>query len=219
MNINNEGNLIPTVKIFSAYLLLLIVITLLPGSIPVEIIRENGPIETLSAYGYFLFCIFIFYFNMKGIVRTGFAPGFFVLLLGLRELDFHSRFTTMGMFKSRFFVSPDVPAMEKAIVTVFILGLIIYLVLFLKKRLPLFKRDLLAARPWAIAAACGFGCVFLSKALDGNTKVVALLFPMLDDPRTFSRSMEECLELFIPIFLIRSLILYSWDSVRGKVLK
>ena len=36
-----------------------------------------------------------------------------VTLFGCRELDFDKAFTTIGILKSRFFVSPDVPLGEK----------------------------------------------------------------------------------------------------------
>lgn len=48
---------------------------------------------------------------------------FFMLLALARELGFHKAFTTMGIFKSRFYVSPDVPVIEKlaGAVVVFVL--------------------------------------------------------------------------------------------------
>ncbi len=218
MNVSETENLKPFCKIIIFYLLLVVAIILLPGKLPYEIVRENGPVEALSAVGYLLFCLFIFYFNLKGIIRTSFAPGFFILLLGLRELDFHAKFTTMGMFKSRFFISPEVPLVEKTIVTIFVIGLIIYAVTFLRRILPDYKKAFLAKRPWAVSTACAVGCVVISKLLDGNSDIYNFLLPMFEETKTLARTVEECLELLIPLFFIRSLLQYSLDSVKGRLL-
>ena len=219
LNISNTENLSPFLKIVAAYVLLVVTISLLPGNIPYETVKEGGPIETLSAGGYFLFCIFLFHFNWIEAIKTAVAPGFFVLLLGLRELDFHARFTTMGMFKSRFYISPDVPIVEKAIVGTFVIGLIVYAVWYLLRVWPFFKRALRARRPWAVSLICAVGCVVFSKALDGNSDIYELLLPMLEDTRILARIIEECMELLIPLFFIRSLLQYSMDSVAGKLLE
>lgn len=216
--VSETENLNPLLKILTFYILLVTVITLLPGKVPYEMVIEGGPVETLSAGGYFLFCLFIFYFNIIGSIRTGFAPGFFVFLLGLRELDFHARFTTMGMFKSRFFISPEVPIMEKSIVTIFIIGLVIYAVIYFRRSWPGFKRALSAGKPWAVSVACAVGCVVLSKILDGNSKLFGVLSPLVSDTKTLAITAEECLELLIPIFFIRALLQYSWDSVKGRLI-
>ena len=59
-----------------------------------------------------------------------------VLLMGMRELDFHSRFTTMGVFKLRFFSSDTVPLSEKLIVTALLGGLGVALLLAVRKQAP-----------------------------------------------------------------------------------
>ena len=211
---HTQRNLIPLLKIAAVYVLLVIGITLMPEKISQEMVRENGPVEVLSAAGYFLFCLFLFYFNYIGAVRTSFAPGFFIFLLGLRELDFHARFTTMGMFKSRFFVSPEVPVVEKFLVILFIISLLAYGIIYLRRSLPGFKKDVFRARPYAVSVACAIGCTLLSKVLDGNSIIFKSLLPMLENPATFARTVEECLELFIPILFIHALLSCSRESMQ-----
>ncbi len=216
MHAHNQRNLVSILKIATVYLLLVVGLSLLPGKIPGEMVRENGPVETLSAAGYFLFCIFIFYFNFTGVIRTSLAPALFLLLLGLRELDFHARFTTMSMSKIKFFVSPAVPITEKAVVGFFIFVLLAYGFFYLRKALPDFMKDLVGGRPYAVSIVCAICCIVLSKSLDGNTKLFELFLPLSWDPRTVSRTMEECMELFIPVFFIRALLQYSGESVRKQ---
>lgn len=212
-----RGDGIAAATIFSLYVLLVSGIYLLPGYLPEAMVRENGPVEVLSAGGYFLFCLFLLYGNYSGAVRTRVAPGVFVFLLGLRELDFHVHFTTMGMFKSRFFISPDVPLLEKTIVTFGIVALLVYAFLYFRHALPRVKKALMKGRSWAVFTVCGVACAVCSKALlDGNAKMIANLLPMMESPRTLVRIMEECLELFIPIFFIGALLRYGKESMAEK---
>ena len=195
--------------VLALYVLMVTGIYLMPGDLPSEMVRENGVVENLSAGGHFFFCLILLYLNLTGVVRTGPAPVVFVLLLGLRELDFHERFTTMGMFKIKFFLSPEVSWPEKMVVTLLIVGLLAYGAVYLRRILPGFKKALLDARPWAVSVVCGVACALVSKlVLDGNSKMLAFLLPFLENPRVLSGIMEECLELFIPVFFIMALIQY-----------
>lgn len=216
MSALNSKNIIPFLIIATAYFLLVGGISLLPDHIAHEIVKENGPVEVLSAAGYFLFCIFLIRFNYTGDIKTSFAPGFFLFFLGLRELDFHARFTTMGIFKTKFYVSPQVPFAEKIIVTIFILSFIAYGIIYLRRTLPGFKKDLLSGRPYAFSIAAAIGCIGISKLLDGNSTIFGAIFPMLENPRLLSVTMEECVEMFIPIFFIRALFQYKLDSAPGR---
>ena len=51
-----------------------------------------------------------------------------------------------------------------------------------------------------------------SKLIDGNSEVFEFLLGMEEgDLGIYSSIMEECLELFIPVFFIRALIQYGGD--------
>ncbi len=209
MKAKTRENTLLVAGILALYVLMVFGIYLMPGDLPSEMVQENGVVENLSAGGHFFFCLILLYLNLTGTVKTGLAPGFFVLLLGLRELDFHERFTAMGMFKIKFFLSPEVPWPEKMVVTLLIAGLLAYGVVYVRQILPGFKKALLNARPWAVSVVCGVACALVSKlVLDGNSGMIAALLPMLENPRVLSGIMEECLELFIPVFFIMALIQY-----------
>ena len=199
---------LPNIALLGVWLVLVGLICLLPGKIPYETTREGGPVETLSAYGYFLFCLFLVHFNRIGAVKTSFAPAFFLLLLGLRELDFHARFTTMGMFKSRFFISPEVPLGEKVVVVCFIIFLIAYAAIYLRKTLPLFIRDLRAGEAYSVSVVFGLGAMVFSKFIDSNSEIFVFLAGAMENPKVMVRVAEECLEMFIPLFFIRALLQY-----------
>ncbi|MFN2355854.1 MAG: hypothetical protein ABR512_15205 [Desulfopila sp.] len=200
----------------AALLVLVVGIALLPGSLPYEAVRENGPIEIISAVLYFLFILLIVYFNATGFLSTSIVPGVFALLLALRELDFHARFTTMGMFKIKFYLSPEVPFEEKIIVVLFNIAVISYGIAYLKKVTPGFLRALSARKIYAFSIICGLVCMVVSKLLDGNSEVFEFLLGMEEgDLGFYCVILEECLEMFIPIFFIRALIQYGVDFQAG----
>jgi len=210
MKTKTRQNTLLIAELLVLYGLMVFGIYLMPGDLPAEMVRENGVVENLSAGGHFFFCVVLLYLHLTNLVRTGPAPGFFVLLLGLRELDFHERFTTMGMFKIKFFLSPEVPWPEKMVILLLIAGFLAYGFFYGKRILPGFKKALLGARPWAVSVFCGVACAVISKlVLDGNSGMIAFFLPMLETPRVFSGIMEECLELFIPVFFIMALIQYT----------
>jgi len=217
MNTHKQNdNGIGLLKIAGVYVLLVVGILLLPGNLPPMMVRENGPIEILSAAGHFFFCLYFLYLHYIRAIKTSIAPFFFIFLLGLREFDFHQRFTTMGIFKTKFFVSYEVPIMEKLIVTIIILLGLTYGIIYLRRTLPTFKQNLLSRRPYALSIASAFGCIFLSKFLDGNAEIFEPLLPMVENLALFSVTLEECLELFIPIFFIRALHQYRQEGVRRQ---
>ena len=77
------------------------------------LLTESGLIERASALGYFACALYMMAKGGSEFIRT---RGYFVVLVtlfGCRELDFDKAFTTIGILKSRFFVSPDVPLGEK----------------------------------------------------------------------------------------------------------
>jgi hypothetical protein len=209
MKARTRVNTLLVAEVLVLYFLMVNVIYLMPGDLSSKLVRENGVVEILSAGGHFFFCFVLLYLKLAGLVSTSSAPGFFVLLLGLRELDFHDRFTTMGIFKIKFFLSPEVPWPEKMLIMFLIIGLLAYGIVCMRHFLPGFKKALLDARPWAVSVACGIIFAIVSKLVfDGNSKMMAYILPVLENPRELSVIMEECLELFIPVFFIMALIQY-----------
>ncbi len=203
----------------AAVLVLVVVIALLPGDLPYKAVREFGPIETISVGLYFLFILFIVYFNATGDLRTSLVPGVFILLLALREMDFHARFTTMGMFKIKFYLSPEVPFEQKIIVVLFDIAVISYGIVYLRKVTPGFLRALSVRKAYAFSIIFGLAFMVASKLIDGNSEVFESLFGMEEgDLGIYSSIMEECLELFIPIFFIRALIQYR-DAFQARLPK
>ncbi len=83
------------------------------GAVEGILLTESGLIERASAFGYFACAVYMVAKGGPEFVRS---RGYFVMLVtlfGCRELDFDKAFTTIGILKSRFFVSSEVPLGEK----------------------------------------------------------------------------------------------------------
>lgn len=189
--------------------LLIAVIGMMPSEMAVMVVKEHGPVELLTSVAYLVAAVWLFGLALKRGKTACFPAAFVILLLGMREMDFHSKFTTMGVFKTRYYISPEVPMGEKAVVTIIMIGILYVAFRFVAANFKPFIFDLRNGRISSrmVAMAIGFGVV--SKIFDSMSgpirKVVAIFH---SDPRTFLRGAEETLELAIPFFIL--LAIYHW---------
>lgn len=172
-----------------------------------RLLSEEGPIETASALGYLLCGVALL------IVRPDW-PGKWhavalLTLMCLRELDFHSRFTSMNITKIKFYLSADVPTMEK-LIGASIIAYGIY---------ALYRLVRLQGRPWLAGLragrACAFGvlygliCAIVSKSLDGFARKMRDLEWTLDARAAeYAKVVEETLELGIALMFALSIYCY-----------
>lgn len=167
--------------------------------------RENGVIETLSAVGYGAAFLLLAVFR-RGIKSY---PHLLIMLaaLGLRELDFHDRFTTLSISGTRFYVSPEVPVIEKMI-AVAVIGLLLYCLLrIVKNHGRSFVRGVKAGRAANVGVLLALGMTLIVKILDGLSRKLADIGILFEGrSELFSRHIEESLELGIPVLLALAVI-------------
>lgn len=118
---------------------------------------------------------------------------FFMLLALARELSFHKAFTTMGIFKSRFYVSADVPVIEKLFGAVVIFILLYAVVRVARYFVPMLKQSYQGVTySLFIFTAMGFSAV--AKFMDGFFRFfpsMEVYRALLDNHMVFA---EESLE-------------------------
>lgn len=204
----------PFSGIYAVLLLVLILavgINMMPPELAAALVQEHGPVETLSAVGYFVAVAWLIITALVKSERWLFSASFVVALLGLREMDFNSRFTSMGILKTEYYISPKVPGTEKAIVTILMLIILCIAVHFVWTRWRSFLTALKAGNIAAVNVAMAIGFCFITKTLDSMStplrKVVALFH---NDPRTCVRVMEETMELAIPLFILLAVYHSFW---------
>ncbi len=201
-------------QLFVAVMPLVLVLTaglnLLPSGLAILIVKENGPIEDLSALGYFLVAWWLARAGWLLRVKDGFSAGFLIALLGLRELDMHTRFTTMGIFKTRYYISPQVPGGEKLIVSIIVLIIFVIAIRYLYRNTRELWTELHRWSMSAISLAAAACCIIVSKMLDSlSGPIEPLVACFSNEPRTVLRISEETLELAIPAYLLLAAYFYT----------
>jgi len=216
MNTNEQKPLLYAYfALLFALLVLFAVSTVLDDAARKALLSEDGPVEIASAALYFVCCGY-------ALIRGGGAflkkyPYFIVipLLFGMRELDFDKRFTTIGVLKSKFYVSPLEPLQTKLIVIALGLAVIVLMVMMVKNHLKALWESLRSG------GALGWGVVLVltmlvvSKSLDGlERKCIAIGLSVPPLLAKYSSVAEEVIELGIPVIML--LLFRHYFSMRGQ---
>ncbi len=178
------------------------------GSTRSLMLREHGVIEMASAAGY-LICVL--YMLSKGGIQYLKHGHVFVLLMlffMFRELDFDKAFTTVGILKSRFLFSPEVPVIEKLIG-----GAVLLVLVYVAVEVALYWRRFLTGLkqrdPIFIGVLIAFGFLVFSKSIDGiGRKLAPLGIDVPENLAMHTGAFEEVMELGIPVVLLLVLMAY-----------
>lgn len=194
--------------ILSMVFALLVVFSMLPHKLVGDIIKEGSIIETLTVVVYAIVVLFLLQISFQQRASQYLPTSALVTLLALRELDFHTRFTTMGIFKTKFYISPEVPQVEKIVVSLLVLVLFLFLLAFIKHHFASFLCNLQQGKPVTVAIAFGIGSAVLSKIIDNMSE---LFHPLCFwyDPVVMTRAIEEVLELAIPCFFMVAIYYFN----------
>lgn len=186
------------------FLLALFLVSLfLEGSTRDALLREGGLVETASALGYLPSLALIAY--RKRLVHL--APLVVLILFFLfREMDFDKRFTTLGIFKIRFFTSAEVPLIEKVIGSLILLLLASTVVVLLRRYGSAFLNGLRQRSAVAIGALLVLLLLATSKGIDslaGNLRQIGISW---SGPISMhAGGLEEITELGIPVVIFLAL--------------
>lgn len=216
--ITDERQYIVRLRVVAMVVAILTVgINLLPPDLTLLMVVENGPVEMLSAVGLLAAAFWLFCRVGHDASGQPISAGVLVLLLGLRELDFHARFTTMGVFKTKYYISPAVPAGEKAIVSFIMICILIIAVRFLMHNFSKFVLALRQRQAAALAILAAIGYGLLGKGLDSLSSPLEPIITLFSsNPKLFLRTAEECIEFGAPICILLALY-YSSGLYRPKI--
>jgi hypothetical protein len=173
------------------------------------LIEEGGIVESMTVILYSLCAVQILYFGGYSFQRKYYYFVTIVVLMGLRELDFHSRFTSMGIFKARFYTTASISPVEKLIgfsVIAYLIWIAVALFRYHRRDFILEFKDRSLLSFCILGAAC---LVAVSKTLDGlSRKLKSIGVSLKDQDSMHFTALEEVMELGIPIALILSFHIY-----------
>lgn len=190
-------------------LFLLITSLFLEGNNRDILLKEGGVVESLSVSGYFLCAAFIVFKGKLNYLKQYFYLFLLIIFFMLRELDFDKRFTTMGILKSKFYISNNVPLVEK-IVGAMVILLLLYVVFSILYR---HSKDFFYGlkKHSVISFGALIVAIFLvvSKSLDGAARKLSEVGVDIGERASMHASaVEEILELGIPIVLLLTFSAY-----------
>ncbi len=189
----------------------------LEGDARQAFLGEGGPIETTSAFCYIaitvLLCTFSFWrYDRCFAIETGALSA----LLAARELDFHNRFTTEGVFRSSFYFRDLASVPEKIVVSIILLGIAVLVIDYARRFTGRYIRGLLTLTPWVVTVVGGFGLIVLGKGMDSSTWAFEAVGVEQQLSISMINMLEESLELSGAVALLCAAILYVRSASRER---
>lgn len=179
---------------------------------------ENSLVETVSMLGYFVCLAAMILLGgwRFAILRVPYIT-FIVLLMGLRELDLDKQFTTMGIFKSRFYLSSEVSMAEKAVAALFLFFIGWAVIELIEKHWRSFFAGIRRFEPVALSVAFAASLAALAKSIDGlSRKLGAFDVTISERGYLFFQGVEEVLELGIPLLLVVAVLAHFRPWAYGE---
>lgn len=180
------------------------------------VLQEGGPVETASEAGYFLCALLMAYKGGWSYLKR-FHYAFLVpIFLMLREMDFDHKFTTMGIFRTKFFLGDAVPVLEKlaggaVVVLLLYISIRLFRGHFRHVRAGLRARDLTS-----IGILVSVVFLVAAKILDGWARRFRDMgYYVSHEASRMASALEEIVELGIPMMLLLTILAYFNRPERG----
>ncbi len=166
------------------------------------ILSEGGIIETLSAFGYFVCAAVIVHIGRWQYVKSHYFFFFVSTLMGLRELDFDKKFTTLGIFKSRFYLGDQVPLTEKLIGLAVVSFIAFNLYMIYKRYIKESAFNFKNLNIYQSISASIIIVALIAKTLDGfSRKMKSFNINVNEEISIMASTLEEIMELSIPCLM------------------
>lgn len=178
--------------------------------------REGNLIEDLTVILYLSGIVYLL-FIASGDWKFRYYSAFVVLLFVLRELDMHSRLTSIRINNSSYYIEPTTPLVERIAVGAVLLICIYALIRYMMN----YGRHLI----FGLRSRCGYSLtiaavllvMLIAKLLDSAPRILRENFAIVlsSEVKTPMRVIEEVLELGIPLLILLACLQY-WTFTRGR---
>lgn len=187
---------------------LLGVALLLPMPFSGYFTSESGPIEIFTAAGYMTVVVALCREGSGAFLRRNPHLVVIPVLMCLREMDFHSHFTTQSITRLTFYLSPEISLLEKAY-GVAAFAAVVWAGLMLLRNARGYLADLRRGRAYAVALLGAAFLVVFSKSIDGiGRKLAPLGIDISSEAGKVFGVAEEVLELGIPLLFLIAVFAY-----------
>lgn len=186
---------------------IMIVLLAIPWPHAEKLLRENGVVESISMAGWFAAAAGMLIYAIRKPWRAGLSLAYFFILAGLRELDFHNRWTAVSITRTRFYTGSADGWPVKIVIMVF-LGITLWMaaraaMTWAPVLWASLKKKQISARMLVLA----IGLVFVAKELDSLPRLILKAGgEVSENARHILTIAEEVLEMGIPILVVISLM-------------
>jgi hypothetical protein len=174
-----------------------------------RLFHEGGVIENTTLAIYFLsaFILFALAFSTQPPGRTSKAKylGFagVLLICAARELDWHQKFTTRDIFKTRYYIDGEISLVEKSLSIVAITLITILVMRMLWSNWRIWKESFLNLRLPGIATAVAITSLIASKVIDSGLGTIKRAgFTVPESLQQTLAGVEETCELVGPAIIM-----------------
>ena len=174
-------------------------------------LSEDGLIEKTSALLFAATSVIMAYnfFMKKTLLRF---TGFILFTLAfMREMDWHKKWTTDSILKSRFYSSDSTPLIEK-IIGIAVIILLIFCVTILFKHSVLWLKKLWNKDALSWTVFFGLGSIITGKLIDSMARLLPFTDALKKENEIGFLVMEESLEL-VGAFCFFALSIFIWQKV------
>ena len=152
----------------------------------------------------FVFLIAALFLAIRFIGTKGKMDFIFMMLMMMaaaREMSWHKEWTSDSILKSRFYLSPETPILEK-IIGASVLLFLIYATFQLIKRVPIFITDLWRFHAESIGIAMAIGLLVIAKAIDSKDRLPYVGDALSGYDGMYLRLIEESFEMASALFFV-----------------
>jgi len=179
-----------------------------------KLLVEGGPVETASAWLYFVAAGYLLLKSRRYSWSTGPAGAVILSACGFRKLDFQYRLTSGYVLGTRYYLAGTAPGWELLIVVSVLAGLAVVTMRFVWLNWSGFVEGFRQSRRSAIAVAAALGLMFLATFLDLAQSYLRRNYPASTDAGFSMWFLEETLELIVPGLFVAAIFEAAAESER-----
>jgi hypothetical protein len=176
------------------------------------LMREGGPIESLTEWTYLGAMVVAFFFGISVLNRKTVVAVLIVLAyMAAREADLHKALFSVSILKIRFWLDSGIPVTSKLIALAILLPIIWALLYFMAFYTLPFLAGLRARLPHAISIGMIFVVTGAAKVIDRSLNMLIEISSYKQFPVwmwTLQACQEELLECLIPFLFILAILQY-----------